>query len=154
MTVAKASLAGLAAVACLLAASPSIAGDGRFLYIGADAEGAGFINLTTMTSGPHPVVDILFVPRQASNSNHRGVYFGMVKMRVNCAARTTALISAKTYSETGELVNSEGPRGAEPVKSTERPAMNTLKVACKLPGAPNDMIFGSSTAAIKWWHLQ
>ncbi len=148
----------LGAAACastlLLSATPSVAEDGRFLFIGSDDVGAGFVDLGSLTAGPQPVVKMLYLPRRFTVGDHHAVYLGIAKLRVNCPARTTALISAKAYSDVGDLVEDEGPQAAKPVDPSELPAVNTLRVACKLPGAPSSPIFSSSMAAIKWWRLQ
>lgn len=144
----------LAAAMVGLSATAAAAGDGRWLFIGADDGGAGFIDLGSITGGPTPEFKLMALPAHFSDGDHSAMYFAMVRMRVNCAARTTQLLSAKGYSDVGDLVMNKGQEAALAVDPAEVGPVNALRVACGMPGAPHDKIFDSSTTAIHWWRLQ
>ena len=137
-----------------LSAMPAEAKDGRYLYIGADGSGAGFLDLSTISGGPAPMLKVMFVPRSFTVGDHSALYFAIVHVRVDCAARTTQMISAKGYSDVGDLVRNDGVSAAERVDPASLTSVNMLRVSCKLPGAPSDKIFDSQLAAIQWWRTQ
>lgn len=144
----------LVAAALGLSATAAAAEDGRWLYAGADEVGAGFIDLNTITGGMTPELKLILVPRDFREGDHSAMYFAIVRVRVDCTARTTQLLSAKGYSDVGDLVMSHDAEAAEAVDPGELGAVNTLRVACRMPGAPSDPVFSSTTAAIDWWHRQ
>ena len=148
------SIGLLAAAVVGLSATAAAAGDGRWLFIGADAGGAGFIELDSITGGATPELKLMALPAHFSEGDHSAMYFATVRLRVNCAARTTQLLSARGYSDVGDLVMNKGQEAALAVDPAEVGAVNALRVACGMPGAPHDRVFDSSTAAIDWWRNQ
>lgn len=144
----------LAAAVVGLSSSGASAEDGRWLFVGSDESGAGFIDLNTISGGMTPALKLILVPRDFREGDHSAMYFAVVKVQVDCAARTTQLLSAKGYSDIGELVMSHDLEPPEAVDPAELAEVNTLRVACRMPGAPSDLVFDSTTAAINWWHRQ
>jgi hypothetical protein len=144
----------LAAAVVGLSATAATADDGRWLYVGSDESGAGFIDLNTISGGMTPELKLILVPGGFREGDHSAMYFAIVRVQVDCAARSTQLLSAKGYSDVGDLVMSHDLEPPEAVDPAELAEVNTLRVACRMPGAPSDLIFDSSTAAIDWWHRQ
>lgn len=144
----------LAAVAAVIAATPAAADNERWLYIGADEKAAGFVDLDSITSGETPELRLIVIPSGFREGDHEAMYFAMVHVRVNCPARTTQLLSAKGYSDVGELVMSKGLDTVQAVDPAELTSVNTLRIACGLPGVPHDIMLDSSAAAIRWWRMQ